>query len=160
MFKNKVKNVCFNKYDKIGLNLKKTNILYLKAGDRIKEKDVIIDVLHPKKDMLDKNDNSLVLMLKIENKKCLFLGDIEKAGESELVSNYHNIKCDLVKIAHHGSLTSTTHLLNAVDFKEAVIMHGYKNIWGFPNQVTIEKLKNKKVKIYLTKELKTFTLKF
>lgn len=156
----KVKNICFNKYDRIGLNFKKTNILYLKAGDRIKENNIIIDVLHPKKDMQDKNDNSLVLMLKIENKKCLFLGDIEKAGENELVSNYPNIKCDLVKIAHHGSLTSTTtHLLNAVDFKEAVIMHGHKNIWGFPNQITIEKLRNKKVKIYLTKELKTFTLK-
>lgn len=158
----KIKNLCFNKYDQVDITLRKRiKIQFLKFGDQIKGKDFVIDVLHPKTNMFDKNDNSLVLMLNFRNKKILFLGDIEGSGERELINNNPNLKCDLVKIAHHGSLTSTSdNLLRNITFTEAVIMNGYNNMWGFPNSITIEKLKNKKVKIYLTKELKTFTLKF
>ncbi|HKF20876.1 MAG TPA: MBL fold metallo-hydrolase, partial [Candidatus Angelobacter sp.] len=58
---------------------------------------------------------------------------------------------DLLKIAHHGSATSTTpELLAAVEPKFAVISVGYRNTFGHPRPVVLERLQNAHVKTYRT----------
>ena len=96
-------------------------------------------------------------MFHFKTEKWLFLGDIEEKAEQVLVDKYANIICDLVKIAHHGSLTSTSsEFLKKVKFKKAVIMSGYRNSFNFPNPLTIKKLIGKE--LYLTKNKKTIIL--
>ena len=66
------------------------------------------------------------------------------------------LQVDYVKIAHHGSLTSTSEVfLQAVNFQTAVIMSGYRNTFGFPNPLTLKKLT---VPVWDTKVKQTLVL--
>lgn len=154
----KIDNLVLGTYDNHHLELKKVKrVLKVKAGKIFNVKGLKIQVLSPILNMNDTNNNSLVLMFHFKTEKWLFLGDIEEKAEQVLVDKYANIICDLVKIAHHGSLTSTSsEFLKKVKFKKAVIMSGYRNSFNFPNPLTIKKLIGKE--LYLTKNKKTIIL--
>lgn len=80
----------------------------------------------------DDNEKSLVLYLELSNKKFLFMGDAPVSVEKEIIKN-NNLKCDILKIGHHGSDTSTCEeFIKAVSPKEAVVSVG-KNAYGHPN---------------------------
>ena len=55
-----------------------------------------------------KNDSSLVLMVSYKNNKFLFMGDAEKKTERTILENGFDISCDVIKVAHHGSSTSSS----------------------------------------------------
>lgn len=92
---------------------KNINLIVLEKGNRIKlDEKVYIDVLFPIKNEEIKNNsinnNSLVFKLISENIVVLFTGDIEEEAEEKLVNLYgEKLKCDILKIAHHGSITSS-----------------------------------------------------
>ncbi len=136
----RVKNIVINKYDeKTCKSLsKKINIIRLSKNDVLSYKDIYINVLSPSKDYLDSNNNSLVFKLVAFGKRYLFTGDIEKLVEQEI----DNIgKVDFLKVAHHGSNTSTTDIfLNKVSFEYAICMNGYRNTFSFPSFNTRQKL--------------------
>lgn len=73
--------------------------------------------------------------------KCYLLGDIE-ASEANILNKYTNIlESTLIKIAHHGSKTSSSkEFLNAVNPKIALIGVGENNNFGHPNRRVIEAL--------------------
>lgn len=57
----------------------------------------------------------------------------------------------ILKVAHHGSKTSSTkNFVEAVNPKYALIGVGENNKFGHPSDSTIKSLKNKKIKIYRT----------
>ena len=88
------------------------------------------------------------------NTSFLFTGDIERVGEDKLIDLEKEIKIDVLKIAHHGSNTSThQNWLNKVKFQIGVAMTGDKNTFGFPNKFTVERLK--KCEVYYTSECDT-----
>ena len=63
------------------------------------------------------------------------------------------LKCDILKVGHHGSRTSTTDaFLEVVDPKIAIISCGEGNKYGHPHDEIIEKLTEKGVTIYRTDE--------
>ena len=84
----------------------------------------------------------------------LFTGDIEKKAEEEILETYKNSKIlesDILKVAHHGSKTSTTNeFLNKVKPKIALIGVGKDNMFNHPSNTTIEKLEKMNIKIYRT----------
>ncbi len=99
----------------------------------------------------DDNDNSLVLSLNFMKKKWLFMGDASTIVEEELVSAYNDLDCDILKIGHHGSKTSTCeNFIKAVSPKEAIISVGAKNYYGHPNDEVLEILSRNNVKIRRT----------
>lgn len=53
------------------------------------------------------NDSSIVLMITYGKNKFLFTGDAENKTENYLLRNNKNIECDVLKVAHHGSNTSS-----------------------------------------------------
>ena len=139
----KIKNLILNFYDQnkktelISQNV--LNTYYLKKNNQIKEKSFRLDVLSPNKDYLDVNDNSLVFILEVFKIKILFTGDISEKVEKEIIKNY-KIDVDFYKVAHHGSLTSTsTSFINNIKFHYAVIMSGYYNQFGFPKEEVIKR---------------------
>ena len=68
------------------------------------------------------NNNSLVFLANVGSKKILYTGDIEKAAEEELVKRIKGIEVDYLKVAHHGSKSSTTDIfLNSITCKHFVI---------------------------------------
>ena len=82
----------------------------------------------------------------------LFTGDIEEDAEKDLVKIYGNkLKSDILKVAHHGSKTSSIQeFLEAVKPQIALIGVGQNNTFGHPNSDVIEKLEKINTKIYRT----------
>ena len=142
---------------------KKIKVVQVKAGDKIQiDENTSISVLFPTENLITENilnNNSLVAKFTyaIDGTKefsMLLTGDIEKIAEDEIVSMYKNtnaLQANILKIAHHGSKTSTTQeFLNLVKPQIALIGVGENNSFGHPNKVTLDKLNNLGTKIFRT----------
>lgn len=85
------------------------------------------------------NDNSLVVELRFSGRSILFAGDLESEGEANLVAAGLG-HVDIVKVAHHGSPTSSSPALIAATHPDiAVISCGVGNTFGFPSSAVIER---------------------
>ena len=114
--------------------------------------DVTCDVLGPIEQYSDLNDTSAVIMLSFGDTRFLFTGDAEKTAESDLLSKYgRNLSCDVLKVGHHGSSTSTSaEFLQAVNPSSAVISCAEGNDYGHPHAETLKKLKDSGISVYRT----------
>lgn len=140
--------------------IRQKNILVkqVQKGDKINvEKNVQISILFPEAEMITENslnNNSLVLKLVYKDFSILFTGDIEQIAEERLVKCYSKsniLKSTILKVAHHGSKTSSIQeFLELVQPQIALIGVGKNNLYGHPNQEVIERLKNIGAKIYRT----------
>lgn len=153
--KMRVENIVMSKQSKESEEYKKNleiikqkniKVSSVKAEDKIIiEKNLYIKILNPaeKFEFQDLNNNAIVAKLVYKNFSMLFTGDIEKAEEN-LAKKYKNeLKSTILKVAHHGSKTSTSEeFLKYVEPQIALIGVGENNKFGHPNQITIEKLKN------------------
>lgn len=76
------------------------------------------------------NNNSLVIDLRMKSRTVLFLGDLEEEGELALLPHG---PVDVVKVAHHGSRTSShPEIVNALRPRCAVFSLGFANRFAFP----------------------------
>lgn len=142
------------------VNMKKVNTHVVEAGNKIQiETNLYFYVLWPTSiNMISDNainNNSLVCKLVYKNFSMLFTGDIEEIAEKAILSKYVNkqevLNADILKVAHHGSKTSSIkEFINAVNPKYAVIGVGKDNKFGHPSEKTLETLNDKNVKIYRT----------
>lgn len=84
------------------------------------------------------NDYSVVIRVDYGETSVLFTGDAEKTSEAEMVEHYGDaaggmLDCDLIKVGHHGSDTSSTQaFLDAVTPEYGVISVGEGNTYGHP----------------------------
>jgi len=87
------------------------------------------------------NDSSLVLRITMADISFLLTGDITEVGESALVATGSDLRTTVLKVAHHGSMTSTS-----LDFLERakptidVISVGVGNRYGHPVPEILERL--------------------
>ena len=163
----KIGKVCISKQEEDSENYQKflnivkeknINVLVVKIGDKIVlDKNLYFDVLWPKDKQIEENklnNNAIVMKLNYNNFSMLFTGDIEKKAEKEILNTYGNsniLKSDILKVAHHGSKTSTTdEFLSRVKPKIALIGVGKDNMFNHPSNTTIEKLEKMDIKIYRT----------
>ncbi len=117
--------------------------------------DVRLAILHPAEslDGANKekvNNDSVVLILKYGETEVLLTGDIEKQTERSVVLNGMSVDTDILKVAHHGSKTSTIEeFLTAVSPEVAIIQVG-KNRYGHPTSEVLNRLENFGIKYYRT----------
>lgn len=106
----------------------------------------------PSKKLFTSNDRSLVLKLESPNGSALMTGDISKNQEKELVMRYgSDLKSNVLKVAHHGSLTSSSKLfLEKVLPDYALIGVGQNSHFGHPHPKVLKRLQESKVKVYRT----------
>ncbi len=140
------------------INSKKINVIHVKQGDVLNiDKEVKLDIFYPAENLEydDLNNNSIVAKLRYNKFSVLFTGDIEKSEENILNKYASNqLKSDVIKVAHHGSKTSSSEVfIKAVKPKVALIGVGMNNKFGHPNQEIIERLENINCKIYRTDEM-------
>ncbi len=103
-----------------------------------------------------RNDDSLVLDLKFGSTTALLTGDVEKRQEA-FIAQYAR-HADLLKVAHHGSATSTTpELLEAVEPKYAAISVGAHSIFGHPKPAVLSRLAAAHVRTFRTDTLGVLT---
>jgi competence protein ComEC len=96
-----------------------------------------------------RNDESLVMKLVYGKTSALLEGDAEKRSEQEIAEE--EPEADLLKVAHHGSATSTTPLLlERVHPRFAVISVGARNTYGHPRGEVLTRLGDADVMTYRT----------
>ena len=94
----------------------------------------------------DENSNSLVLLIEIDNKNVLMMGDAPKSVEDSIVKNYNIGKVDILKVGHHGSNTSSgKYFINNINPSYSIISVGVNNKYGHPNNETLLNLNNSKI---------------
>ncbi|RDW19252.1 DNA internalization-related competence protein ComEC/Rec2 [Oceanobacillus arenosus] len=87
------------------------------------------------------NENSLVLYTILGGKGWLFTGDTGKQQEKEIIETYPDLTVDVLKVAHHGSNTSSdTEFLQKVNPNTALISVGENNTYGHPTQEVLDSL--------------------
>ena len=128
-------------------------IILHKAGDSLELGGAKIAVLAPPRDAeahpSRPNDESLVIKISYGATSALLEGDAEKKTEKQVAQE--DPQADLLKVAHHGSSTSTIpELLAAVHPRFAVISVGTRNVYGHPRQEVLDRLAAAHVRTYRT----------
>ncbi len=97
------------------------------------------------------NDSSMAIMLEAEGLKILLASDMEKEAEKYLLEENADVKADVLKVAHHGSRTSSgARFLNAVGPSAAIINVGRLNRWRHPSIVVLRRLEKRGITILST----------
>ena len=129
---------------------KKLKVQILEAGDRVVIDSLSFDILWPIEQKISENilnNNAMVMKLKYKNFSMLFTGDIEEVAEKAILDTYKDnlevLKATVLKVAHHGSKTSTIQeFLEKVNPKIALIGVGENNMFGHPNSGVLERLES------------------
>ncbi len=109
-------------------------------------------LLHPAEGDGPQSDNNASCVLRIEGRggSALLLGDIERAGEQELVEA-GLAPTSIVVAAHHGSRTSSTApLVEGVQARYVLFGTGYRNRRGFPRPEVLERWREAGAVTYTT----------
>lgn len=133
----------------------KNNINSIDLGENTK-----VTIFSPSKDSYDDlNNYSPVIKIEYGKTSFLFTGDAEKEVEKEILNNNPDISADVLKVGHHGSSSSTTkEFLSKVNPSIGVISVGKDNTYNHPNDDTMKRLADNKVKVYRTDKEGTIIL--
>jgi competence protein ComEC len=97
------------------------------------------------------NNSSIVVRLTYGKNVFLFTGDAEAPEEQELLAEHANLKCNVLKVGHHGSNTSSTmDFLSAAHPGTAVVSVGAHNRYGHPGIGVLARLKQIGAHVYRT----------
>ncbi|MEO6724925.1 MAG: ComEC/Rec2 family competence protein, partial [Blastocatellia bacterium] len=135
----------------------------LKRGDGWEIDGVNIEVLSPVGDDQSKtmsdNNQSLVLRARFGQRSFLLTGDIEKQAEAGLVLAIDDLHADVLKVAHHGSKTSSTaEFLERVKPQHAVISVASPSLFGHPHAEVVERLRASNARIWQTSKCGAITI--
>lgn len=132
--------------DKYGIPL-----IELTKGDMICIDNTVFTVIADRSEFEsdDENDNSMILKMDCGENSFLFTGDAEAEYEAELLNS--DIDVDFLKVAHHGSDTSSSEeFVQKVSPKLAIISVGEFNFYGHPSAKTIETFKKLDIPVLRT----------
>ncbi len=133
--------------------LNKNKIKYRFCGNKdiLNIKGYRLYFLNPNIDRKDPNENSLVIYTIINNKGILLTGDISSKIETNIINEYNFKPLYILKIAHHGSITSTSEIfLDKLKPQYALISVGLNNKFNHPSDIVLKRLTKRKIKTYLT----------
>ena len=165
-----------------------TKMVYLKQGDRIRDGSMEFQCLHPaggeeqSRIEAERNNQSLVLLMKYKEFEILLTGDVEKAGEMEILEYIDRLgtmggssaeketigkkqgrifeDVDILKVAHHGSSgSSSQEFLQVIRPTLSLISCGRNNTYGHPHEETVDRISRSGSKIMSTVDSGAITLK-
>lgn len=111
--------------------------------------------------MKEVNNSSIVLRALYGGRAVLFTGDMEEEEERAVLASRADIDADVLKVAHHGSKTSSSSgFLLAVDPSLAVISVGRTNRYGHPHPAVVARYEHFGIPLRTTAEEGTITLRF
>lgn len=133
-------------------NKKNLKVNYLSKDDSFDlDNYTEIYVLSPNYITDNNNSNSIVLNISYKNNNFLFTGDCEESNEMDIINSYELENVDFLKVAHHGSSTSSSlAFLQETTPSIAVISCGYKNDYGHPHRSTLQNLESVGAKVFRT----------
>ncbi len=133
---------------------RRLRIRRVSAGDRFSAGGFDFAVLHPAGHEYvrsPENNSSLVLRTELSGRRLLLTGDVEAPAERDLLRDPGSLRADVLKVAHHGSATSTLpETLGAVAPRVALIGAGRRNRFGHPSPVVLARLRQAGVRLFRT----------
>lgn len=109
----------------------------------------------------DANHTSVVLRTEFNNQSMLFTGDIDAAAEAAIVASGQSLESNYLKVAHHGSTTSSsTGFLLAVNPAMAIVSVGKHNKFNHPDPQIIERFAYFAIPLWNTAEQGDFEVIF
>lgn len=136
------------------------------TGDLIKTDNVNMNILYTggsSDNIKDDNDYSVIMRCDIDGTSIMFTGDATCEEENLLLENnasLNNLKCDILKVGHHGSDTSSSdEFINAVNPEFAVISVGKDNLYNLPSDSVIEKFNKVSIPVLRTDYNGSVTIK-
>ena len=133
---------------------------FVSAGDPpVQLGGVELRVLHPARGFHNherqayaaENDRSLVVRIAFHDLVLLFTGDIGTEAEKDLIKRGQSLKCDLLKVPHHGSKSSSSEgFVSAVRPAAAVVTVGRGNPYHHPSDDVLARYENSGSQIYRT----------
>lgn len=120
------------------------------VGERYAYGAMTFEVLGPLQDYAESNNDSTVFRLQYDGFSMLFCGDMEAQAERDLLEDGAALRADVLKVAHHGSDTSTSAaLLEAVQPRYAVISSGEDRSM-LPRNAVLQRLHTAGAEIFRT----------
>ncbi len=142
------------------IELKGVDLIIPNAGDKIEFGNCDVTVLGPVKEYNEINDNSIVVKVDYNDTKFLFTGDMEENSEKDIIDTFVNLDVDVLKVAHHGSETSSSYVfLREVSPKYAVISCGIDNDYKHPQEKILSRLNDVGAEIFRTDKMGTIVAK-
>ncbi len=94
----------------------------------------------------DENEDSLILLVIIDNKKILFMGDAGVHQEEYIIKKYNLSDVFILKVGHHGSNTSTSKkFIETINPTYSIISVGENNRFGHPRKEVLDTLNSSKI---------------
>ncbi len=121
--------------------------------------DAEVRILHPapgfrsreRKAYAAENNRSLVVRIAMEGKVFLFTGDIGKDAEQELLRSSADLRCDLIKVPHHGSKSSSSEpFLSRTRPEIGIVTVGRRNRYGHPSPEVVDRYQTTGTRLYRT----------
>lgn len=142
------------RYSEIAMLAKKHGFVVkeLAAGSAFSLGDVRFDVLSPFREVKaeSENNDSVCLMCEYEGVKMLFTGDLEATGEDVLLQRGVSVDADILKVGHHGSVTSCSEeFVKAVTPRVSVISVGTR-FKSLPGKSVLKRLEEVGSRVYRT----------
>lgn len=127
-------------------------IISAKPGAKYQLGDAHFEILGPvTNDCEDINSMSAVTKITYGETSFLVTGDAEKDEELEIIENGSDLDCDVLRVGHHGSSTSSCKdFLDAVSPEVCIISCGANNDYGHPHDKVMNRLDNYTDEIYRT----------
>lgn len=102
----------------------------------------------------DPNEHNAVYMIHYKDIKVMVTGDMQGTDERDMVEYYDGtdtLSCDILKVAHHGSRSSSCEeFLDAARPRIAVIQCGRNNFYGHPHRQTLDRLEKRGIQVFRT----------
>ena len=134
--------------------------IFPKPGDELIAGIIRLTILAPPSGPhTEINNSSIVAKLVYGDVSFMFTGDVEASGEEQLLASGVRLNANVLKVAHHGSRTSTIQsFLDATAPDIAVIMVGENNRFNHPSQIILDRLADAGILILRTDELGTIRM--
>jgi competence protein ComEC len=140
----------------------------VRAGDRLRQGDVTVDVLHPGAGWLaadpyaarlGPNEASVVLLVGLGRCRALLTGDIGVPAETELVEALgDSLRAELLHAGHHGSRhSSSSAFLASVRPRDVVVSAGRGNRHGHPHPDALGRFAAGDARVWRTDRMGTVT---
>lgn len=120
-------------------------------GESYRLGEASFSFIGPVEDYDNTNDDSLVLRLEYGDTSFLFTGDMTAKAEKDLIKDGASLRCDVLKVGHHGSSGSSCYqFLYEAQPGIGVISCEKGNSYGHPHEETLSRLDDADVTVYRT----------
>lgn len=128
-----------------------------RSGDKYRVGDLVLNILGPvRSNYKEVNDHSIVILAEWGSTRVMLAGDAELEAENDILEKFgnSNINCNILKLGHHGSSSSSgEEWLKAIKPAIGIICCGKDNEYGHPHSEIVERLSKHGITSYRTDEL-------